>query len=248
MANQQPTYPLDRRILEIIMELTGTTLEVNLDQGKKATAKTYNDISSQVADGAWEMKLRNNENAKRPTEYEPLHQNTWKRIFGHARSDGSIMDEGKTISDSTLKQIALFLGYKEWEDFETEIDEVYQRVVIEHGLVYENMGAEDVYSTLMERCGYDDLKAGDELEVHWPKSRGYDLNGDAFIKISYLGCARFRVNAVQNCSLKHGDEFEVLCIKEGERVYLANLIRNRRPIGSYTGGYKVTSIKKYPKQ
>lgn len=244
----KPTYPLDRRILEIIIELTGTTLEVNFDQGKKATAKTYNDISSQVADGAWEMKLRNNENAKRPTEYEPLHQNTWKRIFGHARSDGSIMDEGKTISDSTLKQIALFLGYKEWEDFETEIDEVYQRVVIEHESVHENIDREEVLSRQMERSGYADLKVGDELEVHWPKSSGYDFNGDAFMKIFYLGCGRFRVNAVQNCSLKHGDEFEAVCMEEGEKLYLINLIRNRRPIGYYVSGDKVTSIKKYPKR
>ncbi|MBR5148953.1 MAG: hypothetical protein IKV15_07125 [Bacteroidaceae bacterium] len=244
----KPTYPLDRRILEIIMELTGTTQEVKLDQGKKATSKTYKDISSQVADGAWKMKLRNNENANRPTEYDPLDINTWKRIFGHTRTDGSIMGEGKSPSDDTLMQIMLYLGYNNWEDFEKEIDEVYQRVVIEYKSVHENIDREEVFSRQMERSGYADLKVGDELEVHWPKSSGYDFNGDAFMKIFYLGCGRFRVNAVQNCSLKHGDEFEVVCMEEGEKLYLINLIRNRRPIGYYVSGDKVTSIKKYPKR
>lgn len=243
MAN--PTYPLDRRVLEIIMALTGTTLEVHLDEGKKATSSVYNDISAQVADGAWKAKLKCNPNAVRPKEFDPLHMNTWKRLFGHANSDGSIMGEGSTAGDDTTRQIVLFLGYERWEDFEKEIDEVYERVVELHqdiqGVVQDNA----VVSVHEQYTNFSHLRPGDKLEVYWPKGSGYDRPGEAFMKICYkgnFGAPRFHINAVQNCSLKAGEDFDAQCLEEGKRVRIAIRRPNTPPV-SYSGSNAVTSIK-----
>lgn len=250
MAN--PTYPLDRRVLEIIMALTGTTLEVHLDEGKKATSSVYNDIRAQVADGAWKAKLKCNPNAQRPKEYEPLHMNTWKRLFGHAKSDGSIMDEGKTASDDTTNQILLFLGYKTWEKFELEIDKVYERVVESHQDIQGGVQDNAVVSVHQQHTdlGHLKLKLGDKLEVYWPKGSNYEAPGDAFMKIRYMGCIgaygapRFHINAVHNCSLKAGDDFDAHCLEEGE-IARITIRRPNTPPDSYSSANAVTSIKVY---
>jgi hypothetical protein len=250
MAN--PTYPLDRRVLEIIMALTGTTLEVHLDEGKKATSSVYDDISAQVADGAWKAKLKHNPNAVRPREFEPLHRNTWKRLFGHANTDGSIMGEGSTAADDTTRQIVLFLGYERWEDFEAEIDEVYERVVELHQDVQGGVQDNAVVSVHQQHTdlGHLKLKLGDKLEVYWPKGSNYEAPGDAFMKIRYMGCIgaygapRFHINAVHNCSLKAGDDFDAHCLEEGE-IARITIRRPNTPPDSYSSANAVTSIKVY---
>ena len=250
MAN--PTYPLDRRVLEIIMVLTGTTLEVHLDEGKKATSSVYNDISAQVADGAWKAKLKHNPNAVRPREFEPLHRNTWMRLFGHANSDGSVMGKGSTATDDTTRQIVLFLGYERWEDFEAEIDEVYERVVELHQDVQGGVQDNVVVSVHQQHTdlGHLKLKLGDKLEVYWPKGSNYEAPGDAFMKIRYMGCIgaygapRFHINAVHNCSLKAGDDFDAHCLEEGE-IARITIRRPNTPPDSYSSANAVTSIKVY---
>ena len=232
------------------MALTGTTLEVHLDEGKKATSSVYNDISAQVADGAWKAKLKCNPNAVRPKEFEPLHMNTWKRLFGHTKTDGSIMDEGKTASEDTTTQIVLFLGYKRWEDFEKEIDEVYERVVELHQDIQGGVQDNAVVSVQTPYTNFSHLRPGDELDVYWPKSSGYDRPGEAFMKIRYVGnfgAPRFHINAVQNCSLKAGEDFDAHCLEEGQKVRIAIRRPNTPPV-SYLGSNAVTSIKIFPKE
>ena len=249
MAN--PTYPLDRRVLEIIMALTGTTLEVHLDEGKKATSSVYNDISAQVADGAWKAKLKHNPNAVRPREFEPLHMNTWKRLFGHANSDGSIMGEGSTATDDTTRQIVLFLGYERWEDFEVEIDDVYDRVVESKQDIQREVKNESPMSVTSALSYFRGLQPGDEMDVYWPKSDRHDMPGEAFMKIRYLGNfgnPRFHVNAVQNCSLEAGEDFDALCMEEGKLIFLTNRRLGRENKGIYTSGSAVTSIEIFPKK
>lgn len=248
MAN--PTYPLDRRVLEIIMALTGTTLEVHLDEGKKASSSVYNDISAQVADGAWKAKLKCNPNAVRPKEFDPLHMNTWKRLFGHANTDGSIMGEGSTAGDDTTRQIVLFLGYERWEDFEAEIDEVYERVVKLHQDIQGGVQDNAVVSVHVQYTNFSYLRPGDELDVYWPKGSGYDRPGEAFMKVRYVGnfgAPRFHINAVQNCSLRPGEDFDAQCLEEGKIVRIAIRRPNTPPV-SYSGSNAVTSIKIFRKE
>ncbi|MBQ1178722.1 MAG: hypothetical protein IIX50_06785, partial [Bacteroidaceae bacterium] len=124
MAN--PTYPLDRRVLEIIMVLTETTREVNLDAEAKATNAVFEKISTKVADEAWEMVRGNRNEDERTKVYKPKDPNTWKRVFGHNN-----MSKGSTIGSETLNQILLFLDYAKWEDVVKDLDNLYKRVVEE---------------------------------------------------------------------------------------------------------------------
>lgn len=243
---ERPTYPLDRRVLEIIMALTGTTLEVHLDEGQKATSSVYKDISAQVADGAWKVKLKCNPNAKRPREFEPLHINTWKRLFGHEN-----MDEGSIASKDTTMQIVLFLGYERWTDFEAEINEVYDRVVESKQDIQREVKNESPMSVTSVLSNFRGLQPGDEMDVYWPKSDRHDMPGEAFMKIRYLGNfgnPRFHINAVQNCSLEAGEDFDALCMEEGKMIVLTNRRLGRENKGIYTSGSEVTSVKIFRKE
>ena len=243
MAN--PTYPLDRRVLEIIMALTETTREVNLDAEAKATNAVFEKISTKVADEAWEMVRGNRIEDERTKEYKPKDPNTWKRVFGHNN-----MSKGSTIGSETLNQILLFLDYAKWEDVEDDLDELYQRVVVEK---QPKGKAEDV-SVQTPYTSFSHLRPGDELDVYWPKSSIYEAPGEACMKIRYLGsygtygAPKFHINAVQNCSLEAGEDFDAQCLEEGMKIMLTNRRLNNRHKGNYVSGQAVTSIKVFPKK
>lgn len=243
MAN--PTYPLDRRVLEIIMALTGTTHEVNLDESFKATSAVFERISTQVADEAWEMVRGDKSEDERTREYKPKDSHTWRRVFGHNN-----MSEGSTISAETLRQILLFLDYAKWEDVEDDLDELYQRVVVEK---QPKGKAEDV-SEQTPYTSFSHLRPGDELDVYWPKSSKYEAPGEACMKIRYLGsygtygAPKFHINAVQNCSLEAGEDFDAQCMEEGMKIMLTNRRLNNRHKGNYVSGQAVTSIQIFRKK
>ncbi len=243
MAN--PTYPLDRRVLEIIMMLTETTREVNLDTEAKATNAVFEKISTKVADEAWEMVRGNRNEDERTKEYKPKDPNTWKRVFGHNN-----MSKGSTIGPETLNQILLFLDYAKWEDVVEDLDNLYKRVVEEQQPIRK---ADDV-SEQTPYTNFSHLRPGDELDVYWLKSSRYDAPGEACMKIRYLGsygtygAPKFHINAVQNCSLEAGEDFDAQCLEEGMKIMLTNRRLNNRHRGNYVSGSAVTSIKIFRKK
>ena len=129
---ENPTYPLDRRILEIIMELTNTTIFVNLDAEEKTTGAVFKTISDKIADTVWEMEQKPEVKRENFKIYNPLHINTWKAVFGHKN-----LHEGKTPSDDTIKQLTLFLDYDSWDELMKDLEDRYHRVVVEHQ-IYRN--------------------------------------------------------------------------------------------------------------
>ena len=241
---QNPTYPLDRRILEIIMELTGTTQEVNLDAEAKASGTVFERISQQIADGAWEMVKDEYVNEERPRRYKPFHINTWKSVFGHNN-----LHVGKKPTEETLKQLMLFLNCKDWNQLMDDLDDLYQSVVEQRSI-----RKEDDVSVQTPYSSFSHLRPGDELDVYWPKSSRYDMPGEACMKIRYMGsygtygAPKFHINAVQNCSLEAGEDFDAQCLEEGMKIMLTNRRLNHRHKGNYVSGAAVTSIKIFRKE
>ena len=135
-------------------------------------------------------------------------------------------------------------------DFKAEIDEVYERVVELHQDVQGGVQDNAVVSVHQQHTdlGHLKLKLGDKLEVYWPKGSNYEVPGDAFMKIRYMGCIgaygapRFHINAVHNCSLKAGDDFDAHCLEEGE-IARITIRRPNTPPDSYSSANAVTSIK-----
>ena len=242
MANQNPTYPLDRRILEIIMELTGTTREVKLDVEAKASGEVFDRISQQIADGAWKIVEDEYVNEERPRKYRPFHINTWKSVFGHNN-----LNAGMSPTEDTIMQLILFLDYDNWDELMDDLDNLYQCVVVEKQPVRK---ADDV-SEQTPYSSFSHLRPGDELDVYWPKSSKYDMPGDACIKIRYMGtygAPKFHINAVQNCSLEAGEDFDAHCLEEGKKIMLTNRQLHYRHKGNYVSGAAVTSINIFRKE
>ena len=234
---QNPTYPLDRRILEIIMELTGTTQEVNLDADVKASGDVFKRISQQVADGAWESIQHEYGDAARPKKYKPFHINTWKSVFGHNNHNA-----GMSPTEDTIKQLTLFLDYDNWDELMKDLEDRHQR---HQARIRRNVTVQ------IPHQNFSEMKLGEELEVYWPKSSDRDeMERDAFMRITYVGNGRFSINTVRNCSLEAGETFEIVCLEEEQRFILNNRKRNGLPIAvkGYISGKPVTKIKKLPKR
>lgn len=241
-----PTYPLDRRVLEIIMALTETTTdELNLDVEAMAKGEIWDRMSQRIADGAWEMMKDEYVNKERPKKYKPFHRNTWKSVFGHNN-----LNAGMVPSKETLEQLLLFLEFENWDDLMDNLDDLHQCVVVEKR---PRCKVEDV-SVQTPYTSFSHLRPGDELDVYWPKSSKYEAPGEAFIKIRYMGCIgvygapKFHINAVQNCSLEAGEDFDAQCLQEGMKVMLTNRRLNNRHKGNYVSGQAVTSIEAFPKK
>lgn len=232
-----PTYPLDRRILEIIMELTGTTQQVNLGAVEKASGAVFKTISTKIADAVWEQETNPDVDRSKVPFYNPLHINTWKAVFGHNNLHAT-----KSPSKDTIKQLTLFLDYDSWDDLMKDLKDRHHRVVVEHQ-IHRNRNI----SMQIAQHDFNNMKPGEQLEVSWPPSKGRDKKeGDAFIRITFEGGGRFIINTARNCSLEAGETFEIVCLEEGQKLILNNRMRNNRPIADkvYLGGNPVVKIKK----
>jgi hypothetical protein len=241
-----PTYPFDRKILELITTLTETDELVNFENLCRASGATYELIREKVSQGAYENvsgKIR--ENDDRPWDYQRVDINSWKRAFGH-----NDLGRGSECTGRLLIQIPKFLEFDNWDDMIDNLDDLHQCVVVDRR---PRRNAEDV-SEETPYTNFSHMRPGDELDVYWPKSSRYETPGEACMKIRYMGCIgvygapKFHINAVQNCSLEAGEDFDAHCLEEGETIVLTNRRLNNRHRGNYVSGSAVTSIEIFPKK
>jgi hypothetical protein len=126
------------------------------------------------------------------------------------------------------------------------LDDLHQCVVVDRR---PRRNAEDV-SEETPYTNFSHMRPGDELDVYWPKSSRYETPGEACMKIRYMGCIgvygapKFHINAVQNCSLEAGEDFDAHCLEEGE-IARITIRRPNTPPDSYSSANAVTSIKVY---
>jgi hypothetical protein len=235
-----PTYPFDRKLLELIMALTETESLVNLDKSSKALGSTYDIISEKVSQGAYEYVSGEIKEAKeRPDDYKPTDMNSWKRVFGH-----NDLGKGSKCMGKLLIQIPYFLEFDSWDELMKGLEELHKCVVEEKRprRKVEEVSVQTPYTS------FSHLRPGDELDVYWPKSSKYEAPGEACMKIRYLGsygtygAPKFHINAVQNCSLEVGEDFDAQCMEEGMKIMLTNRRLNNRHKGNYVSGQAVTSI------
>ena len=122
-----PTYPFDRKILELIMALTETENLVNLNNSSKASGETYELISEKVSQGAYEyVSGEIKEPDDRPAGYRPADINSWKRVFGH-----NDLGRGSECTGKLLIQIPNFLEFDNWDDMMDNLDDLHQCVVVD---------------------------------------------------------------------------------------------------------------------
>ena len=226
----EPTYPLDRRLLEIIKELTGAS--ITLTPAVHGADSDYEKIRQKVSLLAWDSmhKTTDVRPEKPEAEFKKFDRNTWKRIFGHA----NLKQGAKPMkaSEHVLKQIALFVGYDSWDELIENIEEEHQRIVVEHN------SPRLVKSCIETRD--DSILVGDRLYVEWKKSEG----GIAWMKVEEIRKGTFCVKSRDNCKLEIGDTFESNRFTLGSQLFLKHLMRREKPYGDYKGSGYVTKVEK----
>jgi hypothetical protein len=92
-----PTYPLDRRVLQLIVDRAGSTID--LDNVTLTRTKEYERISNEIIEVYYARKKQE----------ITFHYQTLKRAFGHTKTK---KDSG--ADKRILEAIACYLGYDGW--------------------------------------------------------------------------------------------------------------------------------------
>lgn len=157
-----------------------------------------------------------------PKDFEMLHERiydrlhlfisatTLKRVWGY-------LDEGVQNRQGTLDILARFIGFQNYEDYETNAS-TYR---------YE-MQSSPVMSSKLSVV--EELKIGDRVRIVW--------HPDRLCETTYLGELTFRVDNSSNTRIKEGDTFQCSLFIEGEPLYIDNLIQGNRPPVAYVCGKK----------
>ncbi|MDE5850756.1 MAG: hypothetical protein K2H38_11485 [Muribaculaceae bacterium] len=122
--------------------------------------------------------------------------------------------------NTTLSQLASFLGYASWEEFLTSNTET-------DGIPTDKPSG---YMLGRHISVLEDLEAGDRLRLVWAPDR--------VCVIRYLGEARFEVEKSEKTRLKSSDTFSCALILEGEPLYLDSLRQNGGEPVSYVCGFR----------
>ena len=91
-----PTYPLERRVLQLIVDRAGSTID--LDNVALTKTKEYERISKEIIEVYYARKK----------QVITFHYQTLKRAFGHTKTNASGADK------RILEAIAGYLGYDGW--------------------------------------------------------------------------------------------------------------------------------------
>ena len=97
-----PTYPLDRRVLQLIVDRAGSTID--LDNVTLTRTKEYERISNEIIEVYYARKK----------QVITFHYQTLKRAFGHTKTNKSNADK------KILEAIACYLGYDGWNQLVTD--------------------------------------------------------------------------------------------------------------------------------
>ena len=97
-----PTYPLERRVLQLIVDRAGSTID--LDNVTLTRTKEYERISNEIIEVYYARKK----------QVITFHYQTLKRAFGHTKTNKSNADT------KILEAIACYLGYGGWNQLVTD--------------------------------------------------------------------------------------------------------------------------------
>lgn len=112
---------------------------------------------------------------------------------------------------STLTILARTLGVRDWEEYKAIKGQRTESGFISHTVL--NVG---------------ELTEGDIISFRWLPDR--------CITLSFLGNDSFEVKEQENSSLREGDIFRTLSIREGYPIYCTDVIRNQEKLGDYIAG------------
>ena len=112
---------------------------------------------------------------------------------------------------STLDIIARYVGYSDFKDFE--------RDVLGADLTSEFISIESIES--------DNLAPDTELILRY--------NPDRKLKLKYIGNGTFLVLISQNSKLNEGDILKISQLVRGFELYVGEVVRDGRSLGSYIG-------------
>ena len=138
--------------------------------------------------------------------HETISPTTLKRLWGY-------IDGADQARSSTLDILSKALGFNDWEDFLSDID---------------NKGGSDL--VLSPHVSVDDLEQGDRVAVAW--------NPDRRCTFRYLGETRFIVDEALNSKLKKGDTFSATLFILNEPLFLNNLVQGKNPPVPFVIGNK----------
>lgn len=146
------------------------------------------------------------------TETEPLHINTWKRVF--ERLVNSKTGEPYESSDTTCQIIAEFLGCESWSELEAQKDTM-------------KPGQKRAVSEIVPQVEESTMAPGDTLEIQYGLDRKLSLvyRGDTHYN--------FQVKKTSNTKFEPGDLVHVPFIKIGESLNGWEVKRNGIFIGHY---------------
>lgn len=201
------------KVLELLL------INYHLTGGKKVltTDKDYNDFSIKVAD---------------KTATNPLHCNTWKRVFRHLRKKDNSPCEP---SQSTLEIISSYLGYGAWEelmeDLDDELEHLQRKIGNNHISGIQPMTPID---WILKK-----LKKGDIIEIKYYPNRILLLE---FIRKDY-----YKVVSSKNSLLEQGDTVYISMFAIGYPLMISEVIRNGISKGKYQSahGHNIQSVNLY---
>lgn len=137
---------------------------------------------------------------------DTLNTSTLKRIWGYSKT-------ASTPRRTTLTILAKVLGFRDWESY---VDKKKAELRIESGFTPDFI------------VNIADIEPGDLISFRW--------NPNRIITLQCIDKQMFRVLEQKNSSLRPGDQFRILYMREGYPIYCENVIRNDRNLGNYIAG------------
>ena len=143
---------------------------------------------------------------------ETISTTTLKRFWGY-------LDKSKVYTPFkfTLDILSIYVGYKDWEAFKTQLNANVESAPVKNNVIYSTS-----------------LKPGDRLSIIW--------NPDRNVTVRHMGEDMFVVEESANSKLQVGDRFCCGVFIENEALYLSRLTRGEEVLGAYICG-KETGVK-----
>ena len=160
----------------------------------------------------------------------PLHCNTWKRVFRHlTKPDGTPFEP----SANTCRIIADYLGCNSWDELIKNLDETYEYIM--------SGNANNNISTILPPDSTDimikSLKKGDIIEVNYHPNR--------VVLLEFIRKDWYKVVSSKNSTLEQGDTINISMFTIGYPLMVSDLVRNGVSKGKYQSaqGHVILSVK-----
>lgn len=210
-----PTYPLDRRILELIVKKAKSSID--LDCVEQTTTGEYIRIAEKISYAAFQKGLK-----------VDMHYQTLKRVFGHTKTK-----EGMRCSNKTLEAIAYYLGCDGWNKLISNLRGIYKSKIINPEYA-RSFGASSIVAA-KDELAY--VKPNNHVTIKWIKG-----NVDAEVSLECVELRTYRVYAVKNASLQYGDILKGVDCYYGFPLRAKELIRTGCLTQRYEGIGIITEV------